>query len=73
MENNKKFEKQADALKEEELDGVAGGMLKQAIMNPCCPRCNSAMLIDAKDGVPQPLARCPKCGYEWETAITYWL
>ncbi|MEM1483443.1 hypothetical protein V6615_01050 [Oscillospiraceae bacterium PP1C4] len=72
MENDKNLEKQADALKEEDLESVSGGMIRKGNMNPACPRCNSATIIVAKDGVMQALARCPKCGYEWETTIAYW-
>ena len=61
MENDKNLEKQADALKEEELDRVAGGMRTSGNWNPYCPKCNSEMKVYANN-----LARCTKCGYEYE-------
>ena len=60
MENDKNLEKQADALKEEELDRVAGGMRTSGNWNPGCPKCGSEMKVNINY-----LARCPKCGYEY--------
>ena len=60
MENDKNLEKQADALKEEELDSVAGGMRTSGTWNPSCSKCGSKM-----DMYINALVRCPKCGYEY--------
>lgn len=69
MEKDKNLEKQAEVLGEEELESVAGGIIKKGNMNPICSKCGSVMGIVVKGGVIQPFARCPKCGYEKETTI----
>lgn len=60
MEKDKNLEKQADALKGEELDSVVGGMRTSGTGNPFCPKCGSKM-----DMYINTLVRCPKCGYEY--------
>lgn len=72
MADDKKLENKETELTDEELDQASGGMIKKGNMNPACSRCNSAAIIVVKDGVMKALARCPKCGYEWETTIGYW-
>lgn len=64
MENDKNLEKQEEALKEEEMDGAAGGMRTSGSLDPHCPRCESKMFIVAINGAPSNLACCLKCGYE---------
>lgn len=64
MESENKLEKQADALKEEELDSVAGGMRTHGSLNPHCPRCGLEMSIAEINGAPSNFAYCLKCGYE---------
>lgn len=61
MENGKNLEKQADVLKEEDLDRVAGGMRTSGNWNPYCPKCGSEMKVHTNN-----LAHCPECGYEYE-------
>ncbi len=65
MENDKSLEKQADALKEEELDSVAGGMRTSGTWTPCCPRCGLEMSITVINSAPSNFAYCLKCGYEY--------
>ena len=60
MGNDKNLEKQADVLKEEELDRVAGGMRTSGTWNPCCPKCGSKMDVHI-----DTLVRCPQCGHEY--------
>lgn len=66
MEKVKNLEKQADALKEEELDSVVGGMRTSGFGNPLCPKCGTEMDMRTTGYV-----FCQKCGYKREATIAY--
>ena len=66
MEDDKKTEKKSDALKEEELDSVAGGMRTSGFGNPLCPKCGSEMDMRTTGYV-----FCQKCGYEREATVAW--
>ena len=64
MEKDKNLEKQAEALKEEDLDSVAGGMRTSGSGNPDCPKCGTEMGIRMTG-----FYACPKCGYAKEATV----
>ncbi|WP_369283947.1 hypothetical protein [Oscillibacter sp. GMB15532] len=70
MESDKNLEKQAGALKEEDLDRVAGGMRTHGSLNPHCPKCGLEMFIAEINGAPSNFAYCSKCSYECRLMAT---
>lgn len=62
MENDKNLENQADALKEEDLESVAGGMLTQSsVQYGVCPSCKAGGIVLMETALGARW-HCPHCG-----------